>query len=37
MKAAVAYEVFYFFEGIYFWKALNFECFTIEIYNKYNL
>ena len=37
MKTAIAYEVFYFVEGIYSWRSLNFECLILEIYNKYNL
>ena len=36
MKAARAYEVFYFFEGIYFEDLLIFECLILEIYSKYN-
>ena len=31
MKTVITYEVFYFFKGIYFWRPLNFECFTLEI------
>ena len=30
MKITIAYEVFYVFEGIYFWTALNFECLILE-------
>ena len=37
MNTAIAYEVFYFFEGIYFGGPLNFECPISEIYIKYNL
>ena len=32
MKAAIAYEVFYFFECIYFWRLLNFECLILYVY-----
>ena len=37
MKTVMIYNVFYFFEGIYFWKPLNFECLISEIYSKCNL
>ena len=37
MKTAIAYEVFYFFEGIYHLRPSNFECLALEIYSKYNL
>ena len=37
MEATIAYEVFYFFEGIYFWRPANFESLILEIYSKYNL
>ena len=33
---AIIYEVFYFFERIYFQKPLKFECLMLEIYSKYN-
>ena len=36
MKAALANEVFYFFEGIYFRRPLNFEYLILEIYSKQN-
>ena len=32
----IIYEVFYFFEGIYFRKPLKSECLILEIYSKYN-
>ena len=31
MKTTLVYEVFYFFEGIYFGKPFNFECLILEI------
>ena len=37
MKTTIAYAVFLFFEGIYFWRPSSFECLILEIYNKYNL
>ena len=37
MKATIAYEVFYFCEGIYFRRPLNFEWLILEIYSKNNL
>ena len=36
MKTVIIYEVFYIFEGIYFWKLRNSECLALEIYSKYN-
>ena len=35
MTTVIIYEVFYFFEGIYFWKPLNFLFFALEMYSKY--
>ena len=32
MKTTIAYEIFYFLEGKYFWRPLNFECLISEIY-----
>ena len=37
METTIAYEVFYYFEGIYFWRPANFESLILEIYSKYNL
>ena len=36
MMTAIAYEIFFFLEGIYFWRYFNFECLILEIYSKYN-
>ena len=30
METVIIYKIFYFFEGIYFWKPLNFECLISE-------
>ena len=37
MKTALAYEVLYFFQGIYFWIPLNIECLILEIKQIYTL
>ena len=34
MKTVIINEVFYFFEGIYFWKPLNFKYVILEIFSK---
>ena len=30
MKITIAHEIFYSFEGIYFWRPLNFECLILK-------
>ena len=37
MKTAIAYDIFYIFDGIYCWRPLNFEYLILEMYNKNNL
>ena len=37
MKTVLTKELFYIFEGIYFWGSLNFESLILERYSKYNL
>ena len=37
MKTTIGYEIFYIFQGVYFWKPLYFEWLMLERYSKYNL